>query len=336
MEEKSWTPAELLQLSGGYWSACALHAAVSLDVVTPLAGGALTAAEVAGHCGLDVRGAAMLLDALAAMALVRKRDERYEATPFAARYLAKDSPDYLGHIIMHHHHLMAGWSRLHEAVRSGGPVKESASHGDDEGARESFLMGMFNLAMQIAPKVVPLVDLSGRRRLLDLGGGPGTWAIHFCRHNPGMEAVVYDLPTSRRFAEEAIARFGLGERIRFAAGDFLENDLPAGFDVVWLSHILHAYGPGHCAAILEKAVAALEPGGLLLVQEFIMDDNRTGPLFPALFSLNMLVATPSGQSYAEGELCAMMTAAGLQDVRRLPVELPNGAGIIAGTVQHDG
>jgi hypothetical protein len=88
--------------------------------------------------------------------------------------------------------------------------------------------------------------------------------------------------------------------------------------------------------ILKKAVAALEPGGLLLVQEFILNDTRTGPLFPALFSLNMLVGTPSGQSYAEGELCSLMTAAGLRDVRRLPPELPNGAGIIAGTTRCDG
>lgn len=336
MEEKPWTPAELLQLSGGYWSVCALHAAVALDVVTPLACEALTTVEVADRRGLDARGAAMLLDALAAMELVHKREERYSATPFAAQYLAKSSPDYLGHIIMHHHHLVPGWARLDEAVRRGGPVKESSSHGDDEGARESFLMGMFNLAMQGAPKVVPLIDLAGRRRLLDLGGGPGTWAIHFCRQNTGLEAVVYDLPTTRRFAEETVARFGLGERIGFMEGDFLENDIPGGFDVVWLSHILHAYGPDQCAVILEKAVVALEPGGLLLVQEFILDDDRTGPLFPVLFSLNMLVGTPSGQSYAEGELCAMMAAAGLRDVRRLPLELPNGAGIIAGTARHDG
>jgi SAM-dependent methyltransferase len=306
---------------------------VALDLVTPLAGEALTAVEVAGRLGVDERGVAMLLDALAAMALVHKRGERYGATPFAAQYLAKSSPDYLGHIIMHHHHLMPGWAWLDEAVPHGGPVKESASHGDDEGARESFLMGMFNLAMQSAPRVVPLMDLSGRRRLLDLGGGPGTWAIHFCRQNPGLEAVVYDLPTTRRFAEETVARFGLAERIGFVAGDFLEGDIPKGFDVVWVSHILHAYGPDQCAVILEKAVAALEPGGLLLVQEFILDDAGTGPLFPALFSLNMLVGTPSGQSYAERELCSMMASAGLRDVGRLPLELPNGAGIIAGTVR---
>jgi hypothetical protein len=84
--------------------------------------------------------------------------------------------------------------------------------------------------------------------------------------------------------------------------------------------------------ILKKTVAALEPGGLLLVQEFILDDTRDRPLFPALFSLNMLLGTPDGQAYAEGELRAMLAAAGLRDVRRLPLELPNGAGVMAGTV----
>jgi SAM-dependent methyltransferase len=332
MDEKIWTPAELLQLSGGYWSVCALHAAVALDVVTPLAGEPLTAAEAADFLGADARGIAMLLDALAAMALVYKRDGRFEATPFAAKYLAKCSPDYLGYIIMHHHYLMPGWSRLDVAVRSGGPVRESSSHGNDEGERESFLMGMFNLAMQSAPRVAPLIDLSGRGRLLDLGGGPGTWAIHFCMQNPALEAVVYDLPATRRFAEETIVRFGLAERIGFVAGDFLDNGIPGGFDVVWLSQILHAYGPDQCEIILQKAIASLEPGGVLLVQEFILNDDRSGPLFPALFSLNMLVGTSAGQAYAEGELCAMLAAAGLRDVRRLPLELPNGAGIIAGTM----
>jgi SAM-dependent methyltransferase len=191
---------------------------------------------------------------------------------------------------------------------------------------------MFNLAMQNAPRVAPLIDLSGRRRLLDLGGGPGTWAIHFCMQNPALEAVVYDLPATRRFAEETIVRFGLAERIGFVAGDFLANGIPGGFDVVWLSQILHAYGPDQCEIILQKAVASLEPGGVLLVQEFILNDDRSGPLFPALFSLNMLVGTSAGQAYAEGELCAMLAAAGLRNVRRLAMELPNGAGIIAGTM----
>jgi SAM-dependent methyltransferase len=332
MEQKQWNPADLLQLSGGYWNACALHAGVKLDLFSPLAERAHTARELAGVLDADPRGLAMLLSALAALNLLEKTGATFAATPFAAEYLARSSPKYLGHIIHHHHHLMANWAHLDEAVKKGGPIRERVSHDDDEAARESFLMGMFNLAMLIAPKIVSQIDLAGRRRLLDMGGGPGTYAIHFCQKNPRLTASVYDLPSTRRFAEQTIARFGLTDRIAFQAGDFLSEGIEGRFDVAWLSHILHGEGPDGCAVILAKAVTALQPGGLVLVQEFILDDTRDGPLFPALFSLNMLVGTLSGQAYSQGELFAMLAAAGIGELRRIPLELPNGAGVIAGTV----
>ena len=332
MQKKEWTPGDLLQLSGGYWSACALHAGVKLDVFTPLANGPLTAQELAMSLEIDARRLAMLLGSLAALGLLEKKGDAYEATPFAVEFLFRSSPRYLGHIINHHHHLMASWAHLDEAVRSGGPIRKRSSHDVTDDERESFLMGMFNLAMQLAPQIVPNIDLAGRHRLLDLGGGPGTYAIHFCRHNPELTAVIYDLPTSRSFAEQTIARFGVDDRVAFAAGDFIADDIRGRFDVAWLSHILHGEGPEGCAVILGKAVAALEPGGLILVQEFILDDTLDGPLFPALFSLNMLLGTPTGQAYSEGHIIAMMAAAGVTELRRLPLELPNGAGVIAGTI----
>jgi SAM-dependent methyltransferase len=330
MEKNDWTVPDILQLSGGYWSACALHAGVRLDLFTPLNGVVLSAAEVAAACHCDQRAMEMLLNALAAIGLVDRQANGFIATGFAGQYLAKNAPGYLGHIIRHHHHLMAGWSILHEAVQSGGPVRERVSHGDDESERESFLLGMYNLASQLAPRVAAGIDLGGCLRLLDLGGGPGTYAIHFCRQNPGLSAVVYDLPATRSFAEATIRRYDLERRIAFAAGDYHNDSVPDGFDVAWLSHILHAEGAEGCGTILRKAAGALKPGGTLLVQEFILDDTKDGPLFPALFSLNMLLGTPSGQSYSGGELCGMMERAGLADIRRLPIELPNGAGIMAG------
>jgi SAM-dependent methyltransferase len=330
MATTEWTIPDLLQLSGGYWSTCALHAGVRLDIFTVLEDTPRTAAEVAQLRNSDLRGTAMLLDALTSLALLEKRDDTYLATPFAAEHLSRTSPAYTGHIIMHHHHLMAGWARLHEAVQTGGPVRERVAVGSDETVRESFLMGMFNLASLLAPRIVQTIDLSGCSRLLDLGGGPGTYAIHFCLANPELSAVVYDLPTTQAFADGTIARFDLSHRIAFTAGDYHVDPVPTGFDAAWLSHILHADGPGACAALLRKAVAALNPGGRLMVQEFILDDAKDGPPFPALFSLNMLLGTDAGRSYSEGELAAMLREAGLSDVRRLALELPNGAGVISG------
>lgn len=328
MDKPIWNPAELLKLSGGYWSACALHAGVKLDLFSH----AGTVPEMAQATCSDQRGVEMLLNALTALGLMAKEGGRYAATPCAAEFLSRTSPRYLGYIIMHHHHLMAGWAHLDESVRSGAPIRRRVSHDADESERESFEMGMFNLAMLNAPKVLSRVDLQGRRRLLDLGGGPGTYAIHFCQANPQLAATVYDLPSTRPFAEQTIASFGLSDRIAFHAGDFNSDDVPGGFDVAWLSHILHGEGPDECLTTLRRAVAALEPGGLLMVQEFILDDTLDGPLFPALFSLNMLLGTPQGRSYSERQLTEMMAAAGVGSIRRLELDLPNGAGVLAGSV----
>ncbi len=321
---------ELLQLSGGYWATCALHAAVKLDLFTALADVAMSVPEQACLLAVDERGLGMLVRALVALDLLEAAEGGYRCTSFSATYLSRNSATYMGYIILHHHHLVEGWSHLDEAVKTGAPVRRRSSHDVSDNERESFLMGMYNLASLLAPRVAQAIDLTGRSRLLDLAGGPGTYAIQFCLKNPELRADIYDLPTTRPFAEKVIGRFRLQERVSFVSGDLLNNPLGSGYDVVWISHLLHSESPADSARIVEKAAAALNPDGLLLIQEFVLDDQKTAPLFPALFSLNMLVGTVAGQAYSWQELTGMMAGAGLTGIRRLPLELPNGAGILAG------
>jgi SAM-dependent methyltransferase len=193
-------------------------------------------------------------------------------------------------------------------------------------------MGMFNMAMNMAPILIPEIDISARRHLLDLGGGPGTYAIHFCRHNPRLKATVFDLPTTRPFAENTIKRFELSDRIDFQAGNYLKDEVNGRYDAAWLSHILHGEGSDGCHQIIQKAVAALEPGGIIIIHEFILNNTMDGPLFPALFSLNMLLGTDAGQAYSEQQLRDMLAAAGAKKIRRLPVRTPNDSGIITAII----
>jgi SAM-dependent methyltransferase len=320
----------MLRLSGGYWQTCTLHAAVKLDVFSRLGDDRLGAHETAERIGGDRRGVTMLLNALAAMGLLKKSGETYANTPASRAFLSKDSERYIGHMILHHHHLVESWARLDRAVLSGRPVRERASHTSEQ-FLESFLLGMHVLASQLAPRVSEVLDLSGRKRLLDLGGGSGTYAVHFCRKNPALRATLFDLPASRSFAEKRIREAGLGDRIDFVGGDYLEDPLPEGCDVAWLSQVLHSDGPGSCQLLIDRTVACLEPGGLIAVHDFVLNDRRDGPLFPALFSLNMLVGTPDGQAYSEAEIRNMLSRAGVKEVRRLPFAGPNDSGILAGT-----
>jgi hypothetical protein len=330
MEKRIWNPGDLLALSGSYWQTCALHAGVKLGIFTVLDDGPLTTRQVASACKIDPRAAERLLNALCAMHLLEKTEHGFGPTSEAVTYLSQKSPHYLGYMIMHHHHLMPSWSRLDEAVKSGRPVRERTSLSEDQVRRESFLMGMFNMAMQVAPKVAAHLDLSDCRHLLDLGGGPGTYAIHFCRHNPGLKATVFDLPTTQPFAEKTIGRFQMLDRVAFQAGDFTAEPIPGSYDVVWLSHILHAEGFEMACRIVRKAVSALTRHGLIVIHEFILDDSMDGPLFAALFSLNMLLGTPQGQAYSQSQLSEMMIAAGVSDIRRTDFRGPTDSGIMIG------
>jgi SAM-dependent methyltransferase len=320
-----------LEVSGSYWKSCTLHAGVKLGIFTLIGDRSRTDQEIAEGLGGDLRGVTMLLNALSALGLLTKKENAYANTDASKTFLKKDSPQYLGYMLMHHHHLVESWSKLDQGVLTGKPTR-SRSGFDEAVVRESFLMGMFNMAMNLAPRIVPEIDLSGRKHLLDLGGGPGTYAIHFCLKNPGLRATVYDLPTTRSFAEQTITRFGLSDRIEFQEGDYLEGTIQGTFDVVWLSHILHGEGPEDCQRMIRKAVSRLTPGGIILVHEFILNDGMDGPIFPAIFSLNMLLGTENGQSYSDRQIREMLAQAGVRDIRRIPVQTPNDSGIIQGRI----
>jgi len=328
--KRDWNPGMLLATSGAYWQGCTLQAGVRLGIFTALAGGAALADEVADELQSDRRATNLMLDALAAMDLIIKEGELYRNSTAAQELLVVSSPRYMGHIILHHHHLLDGWAQLDQAITTGKHVERR--HYGEEAERESFLMGMFNMAMENGPKVAAQIDLSDRSRLLDLGGGPGTYAIHFCLANPELEAVIFDRPTTEPFAGETAAKFGVAGRVDFIGGDFnvVEEITGGPYDVAWLSHILHSNSVKQCQEIINKTIAAMQPGGMIIIHDFILDNSKDGPEFPALFSLNMLLAGTRGRSYSEEEISTMLTKGGIESITRHPFRAPNDSSIIHG------
>jgi len=325
----SWDAERLLSTAGSYWEACTLQTGVKLEIFTKIGDGYLAAEEIAQKLDGDERGTTMLLNALTAMGLLIKKDNRYANTTEGKSLLVKLSPQYIGYLILHHTQVINSWSQLSEAVGSGKPVRQQPYNEEE---RENFLMGMFNLAMASAPQLAAQIDLSNRRHLLDLGGGPGTYAIHFCLANPKLRATIFDLPTTRPFALRTVKQFGLGDRIDFMAGNYVEEEIKGSYDVAWLSHIFHGEGPEDCQRIIQKTLSVTKPGGLIFIQDFILEDTFDYPLFPAIFSLNMLINTLKGQSYSETQIKEMLEKAGVKEIKRVPYKGPNDAGIISGIV----
>ena len=314
MGKTEWNPGKIMEVSGFYWKTCTLHAGVKLDIFTIIGDKKLTSKNIADKMKTDKDGICRLLNALAAMELLEKKDNLFFNTDASRKFLSKDSDSYLGYMILHHHYILKAWANLDSSVKTGKPVKTDSSFTKDEKQREAFLMGMFNTASQTAPEIVKKIDLSNYNSFLDLGGGPGTYAIHFCLNNPQLKAWVYDLPATKPFAEKTIAKFSLTDRISFIKGDFVKENIKGEYDIIWMSHILHGEGEADCKNIIKKAVSVLKPGGIIMIHEFILKNSKTAPLFPALFSLNMLVGTENGKAYSEKEIEHILKQAGLKEI----------------------
>ena len=240
-QQQQWTPKNLLSTASSCWEAITLQTAVKLDVFSCIAAGSTESLALAEKLGADARAVTMLCNALAAMGLLKKEGGLFQNAEPALRYLVKSSPEYIGYIIIHFYHTVESWRRLPQAIQTGAQI--SSVHEKTEDQRESFLMGMHNLASALAPKIAEILDLGSAGALLDLGGGPGTYAINFCLKNPHLNAVVFDLPESRVYAQRTIALAGLSDRIAFSPGNYMTDGIPGTYDAVWLSQILHAEGP---------------------------------------------------------------------------------------------
>jgi len=296
----------------GYTLTGVLMAAVKLDLFTALEPGPITSGEVADRCGTHLEWTEKLLIACTALGLVQSRGGRYRNTPFAARYLVRGRPAYQGDIIAHQQ-LWERWQELDHCIRTGvrGPrevrARAEMTREETQEAHRTWIRAMHNIAMAgQADALVDALDLSGRHLLCDVGGGPGTYAVALCQRYPDLHAIVLDVPETEPIALEIIRSAGLEDRVHFQVGNYLHDDYGKEVDAILFSGVLHGEPPEACRRMLRTAYRSLVPGGLVAVQEILLNDEKTGPLLPALFSLHMT----DGATYSGSDIAKWVEEAG--------------------------
>jgi len=265
-----------------------------------------SAGELAAILAVDPRGIEILLNALSGLGLLDKREERYVNTELAGKYLVSGTPWYQGDMVKHYDTLWQNWSELDEIVRTGKPVRRATDH-------PSFIRAMHNNAVFKARRVVDTLDLTGVRRALDLAGGPGTYSMELSRR--GVDVTLFDRPDTVTIARQIATEQGVA--LSFLEGDALIDPIGEGYDLIFISHLLHSCTPDENRRILAACRGALNPGGEIVVQEFLIDDTLTQPLHGALFAVNMLVNTEGGRSYSPTEIEGWLKEAGLAATRRI-------------------
>ncbi len=320
-------PQALMDLASAFMRSRAFLTACELDLFTAMGPGERTSAEVAKRLGTDPRATDRLMNVLCTLGVLQKRAGRFRNAPVAARFLAPGQPESIAGL-MHWVHLWESWSTLTSAVRVGHSVV--ARPVGDRGAAwvRAFIAAMDWRARQHAPSVVASLDLTGVSRVLDVGGGSGVYAAEFVRAKPGVKATVFDLPNVLPLTAEYLRQAGVQDRVALVAGDYDRDDLGREFDLTMLSAIVHSNSPQANARLIRKAAAALNPSGQVVVQDFLVDEERVGPAFGVLFALNMLVGTEAGDTYTESEVRQWMLEAGLGGVTRC--DTPFGTSLIVG------
>jgi precorrin-6B methylase 2 len=328
---ETWTAQKLLETARSYQSVCVLLAAAELDLFTALGDGALSAGELAERLGCDGRATTFLADALAALGLLAKAaDGRYALVPGTAPLLTAGGGRSVLPMLCHQANCLRGWAQLAATVKAGRPVDCGPSVRGGTADHEAFIEAMEVASRQAAARVVAALGPPSFRHLLDVGGGPATWTIAFLQAAPDAQATLYDRPTVIPIARRHVEAAGLAERVRFAPGDFYNDEaLPTGADLAWVSAIVHQSSRRQNRELFTKVHAALAPGGQIAVRDIVMDDSHTEPPAGALFAINMLVHTAGGGTFSFAELVEDLAASGFTNPRLQRGERPMDAVIRA-------
>lgn len=315
------TPTGILRLGNAFCDAKALLTAVELGLFGALHGGPATEAEIRERLGLHGRGLTDWLALLAALGLLVRDGDRYANAPGADRYLVRGESAYIGGFIERaNRNLYPAWGRLSEALRTG---RQQSGSSFAEVTENPAILGQFIRSMDALTRVLgpQLIEAfpgwAGHGSVLDVGGCRGGLAAQIVERHPNLSGAVFDLPQMEPFFAELVAERDLSGRLSFHGGDFFNDPLPSA-DIVVMGHVLHDWDPEQRRFLVEKAYDSVNPGGVLLVYDRMLD-RESSRVENLVISLDMLLVTDGGSEYPVAELRENALKAGFAAVEEGPL-----------------
>lgn len=308
----------VMKIASSYWSSRVLHTANRLDIFSKLDGRDATAEELASHCNADVRGIEILLVACTALGLLNRREGKYSNNELSNTFLVKGRERYQGGIVSMFDDWYIPWAGLSESVVTGKPAVHKPHDISDEATR-NYIMGMHYRGVGQAYLLADTVDLKGRKQILDIAGGPGTFTIFLCKKTPGLKGIVFDLPQTLKITREIIGMFHAQDQVTTMEGDYLKDSFGSGHDAVLLSSMMNQESPEVNKKTFKKAFDSMVSGGVLLLQEQMLNADKTGPALSALIGVNQLIHTPGGAAYSDKEIAGWLQEVGFRKVEFKPL-----------------
>jgi SAM-dependent methyltransferase len=319
------TPDRIMQISTGGWAAGVLGAAAGHGLFTHLEAGEDTAEKLARRAGISERGAQILLDGLLGLGLIELDAGGYRNGPEAAAFLVEGRQPYFGGFAEVLLDEAGSWSDFPEVVRTGAPVMTESHHVGDQAFFEKLVPAIAPMAAPVAMAAAGLLGVAdaGEISILDVGGGSGIYSALWLGLNPSARSTQLDWAPVNAVARRIVAGYGVADRFSCIDGDLHTTDFgTAAYDIGVYSHIAHQEGPEDNIAVLAKFRRALRPGGALVLSDFVLEDDRSGPPFALLFAAAMLLQTEQGTSWRRADYESWLLEAGYEEVSFHPTPTP--------------
>jgi predicted transcriptional regulator len=312
-------PNTIREFAASYQKSRILLTGFELDIFTSIEKSGKTSKQIANNLHLDERACERLLNALVSLGFLSKHNQHFYNTTESYTFLSKKSANYFGGL-MHTNHLWNTWSNLTQVIRTGKPAPRAEINERGEEWLLSFINAMHDRAKRQAPQQIANIDLSGINSVLDIGGGSGAFSMEFVSLKPEITATVFDLPNVVPITKSFIDKEGFTGKIGTYAGDYTIDNLPSGYDLVFLSAVIHSNSLETNKNLVKRCYESLNYNGRIIIQDWIMNDDRIRPESGAIFSINMLVGTEEGDCYTETEVTDMFNAAGFKNISRTEFE----------------
>lgn len=313
------TVREISGLAYGFMASKVLFTALDLDLFTRLAPAGKRLDELAAETRVAAPRLEIFLGACVSLGLLVLTDDTYANAPASQGYLVRTAPSYFGDYYRYqiNRQIYPAFEHLGNALR--GERAEFYHLMDDPDEARSFSHGQHAGSMGPAAVLAKAVDLAGRERLLDVGGGSGAFTITLCQRHASLRATILDLPGVQATAEAYVRDAGVADRVTFVPGNALGTPWPADNDVVLLSYLLSAVSAADIEPLLARAHGALRPGGMLLLHDFMVDDDGAGPPTAALWLVNALLIDPDVARLSPRLLTDRAQAHGFAGIRHIEV-----------------
>ena len=309
------SPEDIRELANSFRVSRVLLSAFELKIFTVLYKYMMTSEEVSKKIDADSRATNRLMNALCGMGLLKKVKGKFYNTDLASKYLVEGKPGFMGNLY-HTNHLWNTWSYLTESLKKGSSFKGDQNKKEKDNWVEAFIGAMHYRGVNQGKILAMMIDLTNVKKMLDVGGGSAAFSMEIVKKNPDIKATVLDLPHVIPLTKKYVSDAGLLENFDFIEGDYLTKEFENGYDLILLSAIVHINNYEQNKMLVKKCADALNKNGIIIISDFIMNDDRTQPVHGALFSINMLVGTTSGDTHTEKEIREWFESAGLTKVER--------------------